>query len=207
MAFGIIEDRKTSAPPGTIPLTERTAGLTVDDPEASNLKKQGNVVLQPQPSDSPNDPLNWSFKVKATIFGTLLVAMAALSGVTSMLGTAGRLLAERFQVEYPIVVQTMGPPGIISTGIALFFCSPIAVVYGKRIQFVLAICTIWLTMIAGIFANSLSYYRNIAIVLGICLAPYELLLSAITNDMIFVHQRGRLMALSALISVIGSDAR
>jgi hypothetical protein len=206
MAFGIIEDKKTPAPPGTVPLTERTAGPTVDDP-ASNLKRQGSVVLQPQPSDSPNDPLNWSIRTKATIFGTLLVAMAALSGVMSMLGTAGRLLAERFHVEYPVVVQTMGPPGIISTLIALFFCSPIAAVYGKRIQFFLAICTVWLTMIAGMFANSLNYYRNIAIILGICLAPYELLLSAITNDMIFVHQRGRLMALSSLISVIGSDAR
>jgi MFS family permease len=207
MAFGILEDNKTPAPPGTVPLTERNKGLIVDDPETTNLKTQGNVILQPQPSDSPNDPLNWSMKVKVSIFGTLLVTMAALSGVMSMLGTAGRLLAERFHVEYPVIVQTMGPPGIISTGIALFFCSPIAAVYGKRIQFSMAICTVWLTMIAGIFANSLNYYRNIAIVLGVCLAPYELLLSAITNDIIFVHQRGRLMALSSLISVIGSDAR
>jgi hypothetical protein len=145
MAFGIIEDRKTTAPPGTVTLTERTTGPTVDDPEASNLKKQGNVVLQPQPGDSPNDPLNWSIRVKATIFGTLLVALASLSGVMGMLGTAGRPLAERFQVEYPVVVQTMGPPGIISTGIVLFFCSPIAAVYGKRIQVFFAICTVWLT--------------------------------------------------------------
>lgn len=23
------------------------------------VKKRGNVILQPQPSDNPNDPLNW----------------------------------------------------------------------------------------------------------------------------------------------------
>lgn len=27
--------------------------------DSSYLKRDGDIILQPQPSDSPNDPLNW----------------------------------------------------------------------------------------------------------------------------------------------------
>ena len=35
--------------------------LDIDESLADQVgvKKRGNVILQPQPSDSPNDPLNW----------------------------------------------------------------------------------------------------------------------------------------------------
>jgi hypothetical protein len=186
MAWGIFEDKTIKQPPGTVLLDDRTQKLDEVSPETAHLKKQGDTILQPQPSDSPNDPLNWSLGVKLSIFITLIVALTAMGGVMGMLGTAGRLLAERFGVDYPVIVQTLGPPGIASTGIALYIVSPVAAVYDKRVQFFLAICTLWFLMIAGIFANSLGYYRNMAIVMGICLAPYELLLASQTISSLFI---------------------
>lgn len=39
----------------TIPIAEQA------NDDASSLKRDGNIILQPQPSDSPNDPLNWYY--------------------------------------------------------------------------------------------------------------------------------------------------
>jgi hypothetical protein len=95
----------------------------------------------------------------------------------------------------------------MANGIALFFASAISAVFGKRIGIVIGAFAIWINMFTGYFANSVIYYRNLGIVNGIFAAPKELLLGPIITDLIFVHQRGRLMALLSVIGVIGSDAR
>jgi hypothetical protein len=47
--------------------------------ETLKLKRDGNIILQPQPSDSPNDPLNWCNKWKESI----MIVLAFSSGVTT----------------------------------------------------------------------------------------------------------------------------
>jgi hypothetical protein len=207
MGWGQLEDYKTPSPPGTVLLDDTLRVPDPDAPENAPLKRHKHVVLQPQPSDSPNDPLNWSMKVKLSIYVTLIVTMTSIGGIMGMLATGQRILAEKFHVRYPVVVQHITPPGIASTMFALFLSSPIAAVYGKRIQIFFGIFGIWIDMLVGMFANSLSYYRTLAIFNGIWMAPVELLLAPITTDIVFVHQRGRFMALSAVIRDVGSDAR
>ena len=49
-------------------------GPWLDSSAGSNgLKKQGSVVLQPQPSDDPNDPLNWSRAWKYSHFFVIMI--------------------------------------------------------------------------------------------------------------------------------------
>jgi hypothetical protein len=206
MAWGILEDHKTLRPPGTVLLDERRPQLG-EVSESDNLKRHKNVVLQPQPSDSPNDPLNWSMTVKVSIYVTLMVTMTSIGGIMGMLGTAARILAEKFHVKYSVIAQNTNPPGIASTMFTLFLSAPIAAVYGKRVQIFFGIVGVWIDMFAGIFANSLTYYRSLSVMNGIWMAPVELLLAPITTDIVFVHQRGRFMALSAVVRDIGSDAR
>jgi hypothetical protein len=58
MAWGILEDYKLGTVPGTTLLSKKgdlSGGVALD----ANVKKAGDVVLIPQPSDSVNDPLNW----------------------------------------------------------------------------------------------------------------------------------------------------
>lgn len=63
MPLGILEDHKLEHVPGTSPLKE----LGRQDPESIDgaspgllkLDPTGQMVLVPQPSDSPNDPYNW----------------------------------------------------------------------------------------------------------------------------------------------------
>jgi hypothetical protein len=105
------------------------------------------------------------------------------------------------------LIATLTPPAIASNAISLFLASAISAVWGKRIGIVVGSIVIWINMFCGYFANSLRYYRDMGIVSGVFASPGELLLGPIITDLIFVHQRGRLMALIALVGVIGGDAR
>jgi hypothetical protein len=67
MPLGILEDYKLEHVPGTAPLNE----LGREDTEISGIDSSllkhdasGEIVLVPQPSDSPNDPYNWSRRKK-----------------------------------------------------------------------------------------------------------------------------------------------
>jgi hypothetical protein len=107
MAWGVLEDTITPRPPGTVLLhdVEQAAMIDAGGSEFAHLKKDKHIVLQPQPTDSVNDPLNWPMKRKITIIGTLITTGVAVGGMMAMLGTAGRQLAERFHISYPVSVS------------------------------------------------------------------------------------------------------
>jgi len=123
-----------------------------------------------------------------------------------MLMTAGRILATKYHVEYPILIQTITPPGIAANAVALFFASAIAAVWGKRLPIVIGVFVIWINMLVGYYANSLNYYRNLGIVNGIFGAGPELLIAPIITDLVYVHQRGRFLGLSTIVGLVGMDA-
>lgn len=78
--LGILEDNKLPHVPGTVILNEQYAhseSVTAGLKHASG--KNSHIVLVPQPSEDPNDPLNWSSTKKISImaivgFGSILYA-------------------------------------------------------------------------------------------------------------------------------------
>jgi len=210
MVFGILEDHQTPMPIGTVILDEvYGAAHTVDpdDPNFQHLKKDGAIILQPQPSDSPNDPLNWSTRHKYYFVSLLMVTLTTVGAVNGMLSTGMRVLADKYHKSFPEVVQQLSPPYVAAHGIALFFASANAAVFGKRVQYVIAIFVIWICMLIGYFANSLDYYTGLRVIEGIAAAPLDLLMAPMITDTVYIHQRGRLMALQAIVHTIGGDAR
>jgi len=60
MGWGVLESRRSAFPRGTVRLGVKETNTNGDNAqELDNSKRQGGVVLSPQPSDDPNDPLNW----------------------------------------------------------------------------------------------------------------------------------------------------
>lgn len=72
MALGILEPHTAAPVAGTVIIQDDVAA---DTPHSSRLKhgrgSSANVVLNPQPSDDPNDPLNWSGREKHAILAIL----------------------------------------------------------------------------------------------------------------------------------------
>jgi hypothetical protein len=77
MGLGILEDKHMQMPPGTAKLDtkfDRDHFRNLDS--IVSLKKHGDTVLIPQPSDDPNDPLNWSELWKNSVLMILGLALA-----------------------------------------------------------------------------------------------------------------------------------
>ncbi|KAL9113741.1 MAG: hypothetical protein Q9227_002186 [Pyrenula ochraceoflavens] len=78
MGLGVLNDKHLANPPGTVNITVKQSDheFTNVNDETSHLKRQGNIILQPQPSDDINDPLNWSPALKNSIMIILAVGSA-----------------------------------------------------------------------------------------------------------------------------------
>jgi hypothetical protein len=79
----------------------------------ANLKhgtgKHAHIVLAPQPSEDPNDPLNWSAWKKEVVFMTLnYAAVLCASVVSPMLNPATVVLAEYFDRSITDIVVISG---------------------------------------------------------------------------------------------------
>lgn len=72
MGFGILEPKTTAHVPGTELLHDEAAST---ESAAQGLKhasgKDSHIILAPQPSGDPNDPLNWSWIEKHVVLGVL----------------------------------------------------------------------------------------------------------------------------------------
>ena len=84
MGLGILDTDKLAHVPGTVLLDEE-AGHT--ESQTSNLKhatgKDSHIILAPQPSEDPNDPLNWS-SVKKDIVLSILLFGAIINAATQV---------------------------------------------------------------------------------------------------------------------------
>jgi len=74
MGLGILDSTKLTHVPGTVLLDEEAGHA---EGQTGNLKhgtgKDSHIVLAPQPSEDPNDPLNWSRAKKELVLGILLL--------------------------------------------------------------------------------------------------------------------------------------
>jgi hypothetical protein len=82
MAFGILDDRKLEAVPGTSPLSELSSTIRqVGDVDLSTLKRDADgIILVPQPSDDVNDPYNWPRWKKEAFTATFVVGCGCVGG-------------------------------------------------------------------------------------------------------------------------------
>lgn len=109
MPLGIIDDNKIEHVPGTAPLSE----LNSIDAEVAGIDrgllkhdKSGEIVLVPQPSDSPNDPYNWPRWKKEMFTIVIGYGCGAVGAVGPLLTPAFVPLAEQFGV--PLQRFTLG---------------------------------------------------------------------------------------------------
>ncbi|PIL31061.1 MFS general substrate transporter [Ganoderma sinense ZZ0214-1] len=152
MPFGILEDHKLDSVPGTGLLA--TKGNQIITGDASGLKrgtgKYSHIVLIPQPSDDPRDPLNWPRWRKETCFWTL-VFMTGLADTLLFLANPGYfLMAKQFSASVDEVASSFSAT-YLGVSIFMLLQIPISVKYGHRIvylasSFLMLISCIWVAV-------------------------------------------------------------
>lgn len=163
------------------------------------------ILLVPQPSDDPNDPLNlprWQRDIIVFILSLFSVLATTLS---PLLAANSLVIAVEMRITISQAALLTGWH-LLAVGIVGLVCVPLASKYGKRHLYLIGAL---LTIISCAAAGQTPYdapgshygYKYLIawrVVQGAGLAPFEGLVNASVGDLFFVHERGKRMALSNL---------
>lgn len=189
--FGILEDKKLPHIPGTVILNQKVAdaeNLTAALKHGSG--KDSHIILVPQPSDDPNDPLNWSATRKFIIvlivgLGTILNAAT----ISSLLNAGLYTISLDFHTSIGDITLISGYQLLVAgaSGPIVSACSR---KWGKRPCFLFSTLFALIGTIIGSATNSYNGLLAARIIQGGSISAYESLVIAIIGDLYFVHQRG-----------------
>lgn len=177
--------------------------LLVPGGDATSLKKHGDVVLVPQPTDSPNDPLQWSLARK--IWHTALVCfVTALTAATSNdAGSASDGFNEDLGIDYSYFNTGAGVL-FIGIGYWTLLSSPAVHLYGRRVLYLFA-------MVLGLAGNIWFGVAKTAddtiwsqLFVGASESVAEALVQLSLMDMWFEHQAGAAIGVYVLATSIGT---
>ncbi|CAA7268049.1 unnamed protein product [Cyclocybe aegerita] len=195
MGLGVLEDKYPDNVPGTALLSELgiVRGQEIVIGEAANLKRgsgrYSHVVLVPQPSDDPNDPLNWPRWKKEACFWTL-VFMASLDGALSpMVGPGYVLLAEQFGVSVDVVASSFGTI-LLGLGSFMMFQNVLATKFGHRIVYLISVFLMFLSCVWCALSPNLASVRASRLFQGLGMSSLQSLVASTIEQIYFVHERG-----------------
>ncbi|KAH6872381.1 major facilitator superfamily domain-containing protein [Alternaria rosae] len=203
MGLGILSDHALEQVPGTAQVLEgeqrreieRNAGSIIGRP-GLKYDKTGTILLVPQPSDDPNDPLNWSLRRRDTILFLLSVLSVIASTLSPILAANTVSLAIYFGRNLTDMALLTGYH-LLGVGVAGFLFVPSARIWGKRHVYLLGNVVVVVSCVwGGAIGNHYAGFLWARVFQGVGLAPFEALVNASVGDMYHVHERGVRMALS-----------
>lgn len=178
--------------------------LLVDDAlQGPSCAHRGAIVLQPQPSSDPEDPLNWSPRRKLLAISMTYVYTFGIGICTA--------------VQYSVLTQISEAQNVtiaqlnLGTGLMFLFLGwgcliwqPIAMTYGRRGVYLASIVLSMAPTIWAPFSHGEGQWYAHRIILGIVAAPVESLPEVSVPDLFFAHERGKYMAFYAFM-LFGSN--
>lgn len=190
-SLGVLQDKNLPHVPGTAILEEvathygsATAGLK------HGTGRNSHIILVPQPSGDPNDPLNWPQAKKlvalgVTCFGSLLFVSVIAGLFTSSL----KVIADDTHVSIQHIVLTQGYQFLV-VGVSGPIYSALSRKYGTRPIFLFGSVAILVGSIVGSADKTYTGILTMRIIQGVGMAPYESLIFTLISDLFFVHERG-----------------
>ncbi|TVY39083.1 Protein HOL1 [Lachnellula subtilissima] len=205
MGLWILEPKMLEHVPGTSKYFDNPDRPQIaDDSAAAGLKCDTSgpisIILVPQPSDDPNDPLNWPLWKRDTILFILALVSIFATSCSSILSTNTITLSLDFGLSFTKIAALTGY-FLLGTGVVVAFCVPSARIWGKRHLFLLGtVIIVFSTAWAGATAHGKNYGSLVwaRFFQGMGCAPFEILVNAAVGDLYFVHERGKRMALANL---------
>ncbi|KII93279.1 hypothetical protein PLICRDRAFT_385585 [Plicaturopsis crispa FD-325 SS-3] len=195
MPFGILDDKYLSDVPGTAVLSDLkiSHGHHLDVNNASALKRgtgrHSHVVLVPQPSDDPADPLNWPRWKKEACFWTLAFTASLDGALSPMMGPGYQLLAQQFNVSVDEVASTFGAI-LLGLGCFMLFQAPLAVKFGHRIVYLISVTLMFVSCVWCALSPNIPSITASRVFQGFGMSALQTLVGATIEQMFFVHERG-----------------
>ncbi|KAK0652389.1 major facilitator superfamily domain-containing protein [Cercophora newfieldiana] len=216
-SFGVINPKTTTEVPGTILLLHRQTEPSTAPSPTSELEPpppptrpppkttpDGTIILSPQPSHSPNDPLNWPRWRRDAALLSLGLYCSVGGGMPPLLAAGFTDISTSYSVPLHRVALTTGLL-MLGLGIGAVLAGPTAILYGKRpvylgsvIAFLAA--TVWCALSPD-FASLLVA----RVVQGLAISPVEALPSATIAEMFFLHERSFRIGVYTLMLLGGKN--
>ncbi|KAF7344265.1 MFS general substrate transporter [Mycena venus] len=161
------------------------------------------LPLIPQPSDDPEDPLNWSRAQKY-----LIVCIASL---VAFFGTFSHATANPAYAQIGVALGVsaidasyIGTICIAASGIGSFIWAPTSYVYGRRPVLIFAQAIV----VAGNFGSAYAKSYGTIIVgrffTGLGVASGNVLSFALISDIFCLHERGKMLGIQTVALFTGS---
>ncbi|KAL1896112.1 hypothetical protein Sste5346_004852 [Sporothrix stenoceras] len=166
--------------------------------------KDGAIILDPQPEESKNDPLNWpTWRRDAALLSLGFYCMLG-GGMTPILAAGFNDISETFDVTTEKVALTTGLY-MMGLGVGSVFFSPTAILWGKRPVYLLASIMFSASAIWCACANSFTSLLLGRIFQGIAVSPVECLPSATIAEIFFLHERAYRLGIYTLLLLGGKN--
>lgn len=166
--------------------------------------KNGDIILEPQPHESSNDPLNWpTWRRDAALLSLGLFCLLG-GGMTPILAAGFTNIEAQFNISAPQVALTTGL-FMMGLGVGSVFASPTAILYGKRPVY---LCGAVLFILSAVWcAESKSFISLLIgrIFQGIAVSPVECLPSATIAEIYFLHERAFRIGIYTLLLLSGKN--
>ncbi|SCU82713.1 LAME_0C02542g1_1 [Lachancea meyersii CBS 8951] len=171
--------------------------------ESSLRKTDSGVVLIPQPSESPNDPLNWTRWRKLVHFGLMAFITAFTAATSNDAGAAQDSLNELYDISYNSMNTGAGVL-FLGIGWGTLFLAPFANLYGRKITYI--ICTV-LGLCGAIWFACATQTRDTIwsqLFVGISESCAEAQVQLSLSDIFYQHQLGSVLTVYILATSVGT---
>ncbi|KAK4554739.1 hypothetical protein LTR86_008241 [Recurvomyces mirabilis] len=190
-----------SEPPGTSRLVEHELHRT----RSGHDTNSDTIVLIPQPTQSPLDPLNWPVWRKYAVLLTMSLFAFLASFGSAAIAPALPLL--QYQILPPRPLAELAH--LVAVNVLLIGCSniwwvPLSNTFGRRpILIISMLISIFASMWGGL-ATSFNSLLAARVIQGIGFGPADTIAPDCVGDVFFVHERGRAMAIYTVFLACGS---
>lgn len=193
-----------SSLPSVYPPESRPATVRRLSEQELKKTKDGTMMLDPQPDDSMNDPLNWPALRRDVALLSLGFYCMVGGGMTPVLAAGFNDVAETYNVSVPQVALTTGL-FMMGLGLGSVITSPTAILLGKRPVYL--VCIILFAVSSVWCALSPNYASLVVarIFMGLAVSPVECLPSATIAEIFFLHERAYRLGIYTLLLLSGKN--
>lgn len=175
-------------------------------PPGDGKKKtaDGKIILEPQPEESVNDPLNWSVLKRDSALLSLGLYCMLGGGMTTIISAGFNNIAADYDVPLSQVSLTTGLY-MMGLGLGSVIFSPTAILWGKRPVYLFGAVIFLLTSVWCALSPSFASLIVARIFQGIAVSPVECLPSATIAEIFFLHERAFRIGIYTLLLLGGKN--
>ncbi|GJC78221.1 putative MFS-type transporter [Colletotrichum liriopes] len=151
--------------------------------------KHAQTELSPQPTDDPDDPLNWPQWKKELNFVALMMTVGLVGGMKTAYMSVNSVLTVRFNVSYTAVASLTAVPLVVSAFTGLFGLMA-AKVWGKRPVYLVSMVLIFIGAMWNMRAgDSFGECMGARVFQGLGWGAFDTLILGSIQDTYFVRLR------------------